>query len=252
MPLTPPENDYFLKPGDIVNIGVDLPDMSFVNDLATIIRSEEGALVLQLCRGGFPQHMQIPAGSKILISSGAGQTLVQCTARLIQLDEKGALRIEMPRRVVVNERRTHMRVDVNVPINYFLPQNQNMANVIAEWERAKELYGTCHDGIEQVLAEGKSTVNLSGSGMSIKTQDCLAPGTLLYLRIGLPGDKPEHIHAVGSIVSIKELQGKVESEKYYATSMAFRMIESSDRQKLTRHILDEQRKKVQQHSENYL
>jgi len=88
--------------------------------------------------------------------------------------------------------------------------------------------------------------------MSIKTQDCLAPGTLLYLKIGLPGEKPEHIHAVGSIIRTRELAGEMESERYYATSMTFRMIESSDRQKLTRHILDEQRKTVQRYSETTL
>ena len=249
MPLTPPDNDYFLKPGDVVNIGVDLPDMTFVNDFATIIRSEDRELVLQLCGSRLPQQMPMPSGSKILISRGEGQTLVQCTARLLHADEKGTMRMELPQRVVVNERRAHMRVDLPVPINYFLSQNQNMANVIAEWERAKDLNGTCHEGIEQVLAEGKNTVNLSGSGLSIKIQDYLSPGTLLHLKIALPGERPEHIHAVGSIISTKELPGEMEHERYYSTSMTFRMIESSDRQKLTRHILDEQRKKVQSYSE---
>lgn len=249
MPLTPPENAYLLKPGDVVNIGIDLPDMTFVNDLATVIRTEGEEFILQLCGGSIPQHMQITEGSKILLSKGSGQDLVQCTARLVHMDEKGSLRMELPQRVVVNERRAHMRVDVTVPINYFLPQNQNMANVIAEWERAKELNGTCHPGTDQLLAEGKSTVNLSGNGLSIRTQDCLAPGTLLYLKIGLPGDNPEHIHAVGSIIRTKELPGELESGKCYSTSMTFRMIENSDRQKLTRHILEEQRKAVQSYGE---
>jgi hypothetical protein len=252
MPLTPLEDNYFLKPGDVVNIGVDLPDMTFVEDLATVIRTEDGELVLQLFGYGFPQHMPINPGAKILISKGEGQTLFQCTARLKHVDAKRTLHIELPQRVVVNERRAYMRVDAALPVNFFLPQNQNMARVIAEWESAKELKGTCHEEAEQFLPEQKSIVNLSGSGLRFKTDDYLSPGTLLHLKIGIPGEKPEHIHAVGSIVRTRELPTEKESEKKYATSMTFRMMENSDRQKLTRHILAEQRKTVMQYSENYL
>jgi Family of unknown function (DUF5634) N-terminal domain/PilZ domain len=251
MPLTPSEHTT-LKPGDVVNIGIDLPDMTFVEDLATIIRIEDREFVLQLCGGGLPRHMQITSGATILISKGEGQELLQCTARLINVDAHGTLRIELPKRVVVNERRAYMRVDVSLPIHYFLPQNQNMANVISEWENSKELRGTCHEGVSQIPAGGNSTVNLSGSGLSIKTYDRLAPGTLLHLKIGLPGDNPEHIHIVGSIIRTSELSAEPDREKQYATSMAFRKIENSDRQKLTRHILDEQRKTVLQYNETHL
>jgi len=205
---------------------------------------------LQLCGGGIPQQLSIPSGAKILISIGKGSSLFQCTTRLVHVDAHGTMRIELPQRVFVNERRAHMRVDVAVPVDYFLPQTQSMAKVIAEWESAKELKGTCHEQTEQFLPEQKCSVNISGSGLRFRTNDYLAHGTLLHLKIGIPGEKPAHIHAVGSIIRTHELPTEMNSEKQYSTSMTFRMMENNDRRKLTRHILDEQRKTVMQYSEN--
>lgn len=249
MPLIPPENGYLLKLGDVVNIGVDLPDMTFAEDLATVIRSENGELMMLLCGGGFPQHMQIIAGAKILISKGEGQTFSQFTARIITVETKGILKVGQLQRVVVNERRAHMRVDLPVPVNYYLPQNQNMADVIAEWERAKGFDGKYHEETGTLLAGRRHGVNLSGSGLRFKIHDCFSHGTFLHLKIAIPGEEPDHIHAVGSIVRTHELPAEINSHKHYATSISFRMIESNDRQKLTRHILDEQRKTVMKSSE---
>lgn len=248
MTSTPPENSNLLKSGDVVNVGVNLPDMTFVVDLATVILSEEGEIVLQLCEGGQLEYLPVTPGSSILISKGEGQSIVQFTTRLKHADGKGLLRIELPKQVVVNERRECMRVDMSVPVNYFLPQNQNMARVIAEWESAKELKGTCHEEAAQFPAGYKSSVNISGSGLRFKTNDRLDCGTLLHLKIGIPGENPVHIHAVGSIVRADELPAENSIEKIYSTSMTFRMMENNDRQKLTRHILDEQRKTVMQYS----
>lgn len=248
MPLTPPENECFLKPGDVVNIGIDLPDMTFAEDVATVISSANEELILQLGGGGFPRHLPITSGSKVLISRGEGRSLFQCTARLKNVGEAGRLKIESPQRVVVTERREYMRLDVAVPVNYYLPQSQNMAKVIAEWEKAKECAGKCHEDVDSLLAGQKCTVNLSGSGLRFKISDCLSYGTLLHLKIALPDEKPNHIHAIGSIIRTKELLAEKNHVEYHSTSMAFRMIDGSDRHRLIRHILEEQRKRIMQPS----
>lgn len=244
MPLTPPENDYFLKPGDVVNIGIDLPDMTFAEDVATVISSENEGLVLQLCGDGFPQPLAMIAGAKILISKGAGRTLFQCTARLKSADALGTLRIEAPQRVIVTERREYMRLDVAVPVNYRLPQSQNMAHVIAEWEKAKDCNGKCQEEADALLDGDKSPVNLSGSGLRFRIRERLAQGTLLHLKITLPDEKPHHINAIGSIIRTKELLSEMNQVAWHSTAVAFRMIEGSDRHRLIRHILDEQRKRL--------
>lgn len=244
MPLTPPENDFFLKTGDVVNIGIDLPDMTFAEDVATVICSEQGELRLQLCGDGFPHHLPIISGSKILISKGEGRTLLQGVSRLKHLEAQNTLTIELPRRVIVSERREYMRLDVAVPVSYSLPQSQSMAKVIAEWENAKECNGSCHEEAGSHPTGEKHLVNLSGGGLRFKIRDCLAHGTLLHLKIALPGDKPDHIHAVGSIIRTKELPSETNQIEYHSTAMSFRMITGSDRQKLVRHILAEQRKSL--------
>jgi hypothetical protein len=245
MPLSPPENDYFLKTGDVVNIGIDLPDMTFTENVATVTGSEHGEIALQLCGDGFPQHMPIIAGSKVLISKGAGRTLFQCVSQLKSAEAKGSIRIDPPRRVVVCERREYMRMDVAVPVSYYLPQSQNMAKVIEEWENAKECNGGCHEETKSLPADQNCPVNLSGSGLRFKIRECLSYGTLLHLKIALPGEKPHHIHAVGSIIRTnKELPSEMNHVEYHSTAMSFRMIDNSDRQKLIRHILEEQRKSL--------
>jgi len=137
-----------------------------------------------------------------------------------------------------------MRLDVAVPVQYYLPQSQNMAKAIAEWEKAKECNGKCHEEADEHLAGQKSPVNLSGSGLRFKIRECLSCGTLLHLKIALPDEKPNHIHAIGSIIRTKELPKEMNHGEYHSTAVAFRMIESSDRHKLIRHILEEQRKRI--------
>lgn len=246
MPLTPPENDYFLKLGDVVNIGVDLPDMTFARDEATVICSDDGEILLQLSGGGFPQHLPIASGSNVLISKGEGRDLVQCTARLRNADANGGVTIELPKRVVVNERRQYMRVDIPVPINYSLPQSQSLAEAIAEWERTKDCRMKHPAEAEQFLADNKRVVNISGSGLRFRTRDNFSCGTLLHLKIGLPGKTQEHIYAIGSVVRTHMLAQEMNRGEQFSTAVSFKVIENSDRHKLTRHILDEQRKTVMQ------
>jgi len=252
MPFTPPDSDCILNPGDVVNIGVDLPDMTFAEDMATVISSENGESTLMLCGGGFPQHLLITSGSKVLLSKGNGRALFQCTARIKSVGPAGSLQIELLKRVAVSERREYMRVDVSVPVNYFLPQSQNMAKVISEWERAKEFSESHHEETVPLPTSHKNHVNLSGGGLRFKISDCFPCGTLLHLKIALPGDRPANIHTVGSIIRTNELPAEMSIEKQFSTSIAFRMITMSDRQKLVRHILDEQRKILMQSTKNYL
>lgn len=246
MPATPPENDYFLKLGDIVIIGVDLPDMTFARDEATVVCADDGEILLQLSGGVFPQHLPIASGSKVLISKGEGRDLIQCTARLRNADAKGALKIELPKRVVLNERREYVRVDIPVPINYSLPQSQSLVEAIAEWERTKDCSLTDPAEAEQFLSTHKRIVNISGSGLRFRTQDNFSCGTLLHLKIGLPGNIPEHIHAIGSVVRSHMLPQEMNRGEQFSTAVSFRVIENSDRHRLTRHILEEQRKTVMQ------
>lgn len=251
MAETPSDYASFFRPGNIVNIGIDLPDKTFAEDVATVVSSDTGEILLQLCGSGFPDHLPITTGSRVLITQGEGRSLFRCSAQLKAKGEAGSLRIELPEKIVVSERREYMRIDVSLKVNYAIPNSQNMSRIISEWDSMKECRGKCQGKSFTTFPPGECRVNLSGSGLRFKIPDCLSYGTLLHLKIDLQGEEPEHIHAVGSIIRTKELLAEMDRAEYYSTSMSFRMIESNDRSRLIRYILDEQRKTLMQ-QENYL
>jgi len=242
MPVTPSEYASFLRPGDVVNIGIDLPQKSFAEDLATVAAVESCGIMLRLCGNGFPPHLPIPGGAKTVITKVAGKTLFHCAARLQAPVSDGTVRIGLPEKVLVRERREYLREDVLIPLNYSLPENQNLGLVIAGWESMRGCGAECAAEGAAEPKRGDSRVNLGGSGLRFKIRDCLSYGTLLHLHIRLPGDAAAHIHAVGSIVRTKELVPEMAHNEYYSTAMALRMVESSDRLRLMKYITAAQHK----------
>jgi c-di-GMP-binding flagellar brake protein YcgR len=249
MPVSTSEYEAFLRLGDVVNVGIDLPDRTFAEDCATVIAGKAGEITLRLCGSGLPAHLQIDCGSRVVISKGEATTLFHCTAQLKASLEKNTLRMALPEKVIVKDRREYQRADVSIPVNYYLPETQNMGKVIDRWERLRGCSEECLAEGATIQPIGDSRVNLSGSGVRFKIRDCLSYGTLLHLKISLP---EEHIHAVGAIIRTKELIPEMAHIEYYSTSMAFRMIESRDRQKLLKYILDEQRQSLAARPPGYL
>jgi hypothetical protein len=249
MAETPSNYLAFFRPGNIVNVGIDLPDKTFAEDVATVVSSDSGEILLQLCGSGFPDHLPITTGSKVLITQGEGRSLFRCSAQLMSAEKPGSLRITLPEKVMVSERREYMRVDVTLKVDYSVPGSQNMSRIISEWDAMKDCKGGCA-GRNFTFTPGECRVNLSGSGLRFKIPECLSYGTLLHLKIQMEGEESGHIHAVGSIIRTKELLAEMDRIEYYSTSMSFRMIESNDRSRLIKYILGEQHKL--HHQENYL
>lgn len=231
----------FLRPGDLVSVGVDLPNRSFAEDQATVIASDRGELLLNLCGKGFPAHMQLDGSARVVITRAEGRSFYQFTAQLKENKESSSLKIAFPERVTVRERREYSRADVVMQVHYSYPSSQEMGLVIDEWEELRNCGGDCKEGFRPI-GSNDSRVNLSGSGLRFKINECLSYGTLLHLNIAIPGDAAGHIHAVGSIVRTKELLPEMNRLEYYSTAMSLKMIESSDRQKLLHYIMNEQRK----------
>src|SRR6185369_12972469 len=132
MASSPSDYDSFFRPGNIVNIGIDLPDKTFAEDVARVISSDTGEILLQLCGSGFPEHLPITPGSKVLITQGEGRSLFRCSAQLKSKEQAGVLSIELPEKIVVSERREYMRIDVTLKVNYSVPESQNMSKIISE------------------------------------------------------------------------------------------------------------------------
>ncbi|HZV82998.1 MAG TPA: PilZ domain-containing protein, partial [Geobacteraceae bacterium] len=161
--------------------------------------------------------------------------------------------LELEGKIHVNERREYARADVNIRLIYSLPSSQEMGRIMNEWEELKKCPGNClkvdippcrSDCRGKALKSTLTRANLSGNGLRFKIRDCLSYGTLLHLKIAIPDDGPDHIHAVGSIVRTRELLPSMEQHDYYSTSVAFRIIDSPDRNKLMEYVLKEQRRAI--------
>jgi hypothetical protein len=231
----PPNRASLFRTGSVVVVGIDLPGRSFAEDQAVVRAAGSGVLLLELCGGGFPSHLRIDRGSRVIISGGEERIHFNVKGVLKSPLAGSLLEIELVDEVKVLDRRAYFRADVLVPVHYALPATQDMWQVIAEWQAFAE-YGARSD--DAVAACSKSRVNLSGSGIRIKIRDCLAYGTLLHVKVALPGNEDSHIHAVGAIIRTKELLPEMNRLEYYSTSMSFRMIKSADRLNLIKHIID--------------
>ena len=231
-----------LQSGSVVTIGIDLPGRVFAEDQAVVHSVEEGEMLLELC-GNLPGHVRIENGTRVVVTGGTGRS---------QFSARGAVRSRISGRLVriglidgvdVSERRGYARADVLVPVHYQLPAGQEMKSVIDEWQDMS-------DGLAEhrctSAACGQSRVNLSASGLRFKIRDYYSYGTLLHVRIALPGRELAPIHAVGAIVRTRELLPEMDRLEYYSTSMSFRMIRNSDRRDLIRHVLEERHRQIDQ------
>lgn len=247
----PSKYKMIFRPGDLLSLGIHLPGRGFAEDAATVIFVDHAGMMVELCGNGFPSHVEISSGTKGVVTRVDGRTVYQCRTILLDAVTGRSVKLQFAEEPEIKERREYARLDVKIRVHYDLPLSQDMGQVLQEWEVLKNCSGRCPEsrslatGSSLLLADkGHSRVNLSGSGLRFKINDCLSYGTLLHLYILLPGERAEHIHAIGAIVRTKELLPEMEYNEYYSTSMSFRMIDIHDRARLMEHILNEQRKTI--------
>lgn len=249
MTVTPSNYLIYYRPGNQVTVGIHLPDKTFAEDSATIISITHEMICLELCGKGFPPQLPIAPGSKTVLTKLEGRTLFLRNGTLTLMTAGRCLQIQLADRVQIMERREYARTDIAVPLHYSLPASQNMGRILREWDEKKNCGGVYpvedrSDLASPGMQSGNSVANLSGSGLRFKIRDCLSYGTLLHLQINMPGKPQDQIHAVGSIVRTKELLPQMDHETYYSTSMALKVIDSNDRQKLVTYLLNEQRRTI--------
>jgi len=248
----PSKNRVFFNSGDLLNLGIHLPDRGFAEDVATVIFVDCNDITVELCGSGFPPHLEISPGTKGIITKREGRVIYQCRTVLKEAVRDRLVKLQLDEEPEIQERREYARNDVMVRVHYDLPTSQDLGEVLDEWVRLKNCPDRClekHSAAvgKDLVVNGKehSRVNLSGSGLRFKINDCLSYGTLLHLYIFFPGENDEHIHAIGAIVRTKELLQDMqhgEHSAYYSTSMSFRMIDRHDRNRLMQYIFSEQRK----------
>jgi hypothetical protein len=251
----PSKNRVCFNSGDLLNLGIHLPDRGFAEDVATVICVDCNDITVELCGSGFPPHLEIAPGTKGIITKREGRVVFQCRTSLKEAVKDRFVKLRLDEEPEILERREYARKDVIVRVHYDLPASQDMGAVMDEWVRLKNCPDLCLEKRSaavgndlMVNGKGHSRVNISGSGLRFKINDCLSYGTLLHLYIFFPDESDEqHIHAIGAIVRTKELLQDMqhnEQNAYYSTSMSFRMIDRHDRNRLMQYIFNEQRKAI--------
>ena len=239
----------FFRPGDTLCLGIHSTDKGFAEDSATVILVDDQEMRVELCGKGFPPHLEIFPGTKAVITKGEGRTVFQCRTVLKEVVAERCVKLQFFENPEIKESLEYVCKDVAMHVNYELPASQDMGRILNEWEELKKCSDRCQASSSTFAGNttnsmSYSRVNLSGSSLRFKINDCLSYGTLLHLNIVIPGEQDEHIHAIGSIVRTKELLPELQHNEYYSTSMSFRMIDSHDRKKLMKYVLDEQRKAI--------
>ncbi len=247
----PSKYSKFFRPGDFLTLGIHLPDRGFAEDAAKVVLSDDNGMLLKLCSRGFPPALQISSGTRGVVTRSEGRIVYYCRTVLMKEVKDRYVKLHLVEAPQIKERRQYARKDVEIFMQYSLPTSQNMRQVLEEWEELKSC-SDCYSESESVTAWNQDSarggsltrVNLSGSGLRFKISDCLSYGTLLHLRVGIPGEKGEHAHAIGAIVRTRDLLTEMEQIQYYSTSMSFRMIDSHDRKRVLEYVLDAQRKAI--------
>ncbi len=253
MTASTPEYNACFQPGCQVTVGLLLPDKAFAEDSAMVIGLEGEKMRLELCGSGFPGHLAISAGTRVVITRREGRTVFTGHGTLTAQATGTVMELVLEKNTAVGERREYARNDIVIRVHYSLPSSQEIGRIIREWEELKKCPGNClkadlppcRDNCRgSEMLSSSSRINLSGSGFRLKIGDCLSYGTLLHLRVDIPGEEKNPIHAIGSIVRTRELMPVMEHHSYYSTAMAFKIIDSHDRKKLLEYVLTEQRRAI--------
>lgn len=245
----PPKCNDFFRPGDQVGLGVHLSGCCFAEDAAMVIRVDGREMTVELCGSGFlTPYAPSPGDSAVIVGRGV-RSVYWFRAHLRKAVTGRLMKLQLADLPEIQERREYARMDVTVPMGYKLPAGHDMRQVLNDWLEMKKSAVTCrnggsiasdHEGEPAGLSPCR--VNLSGSGLRFKINDCLSYGTLLHLYFQLPGDNEPPVHAIGTIVRTRALLPEMPPTPYYSTLMSIRMIDSHDRSRLMGHVLNEQRK----------
>jgi hypothetical protein len=253
--------DQFFHATDLVTVGIRLADDSFLEDSATILSLEGDLVLLELYGQGLPAEQAAQAGAPVIVTSREGWALYRCEAVLAETITGREIRLRFVGAVEVKQRREFFRMDVQIPVYYTLPSDQQMSTVLQEWglrqqqsqnglppeiDFTEESFKVIDwDGGKEVQP---ARINLSGGGLRLKVRDSLAYGAMLHLDIFLPVLPLRVIQAVGSVVRSRELLLSMDRHSYFSTAMAFKFIDTRDREAIISYIFNEQRNRLRQGS----
>jgi hypothetical protein len=193
----------------------------------------------------------------VTVTSQEGWAIYRCHAVLADRLKGREVRLQLVDEVIIHQRREFYRLDLEIPLLYSVPENQQLNHVRAECDLATrfsangfppvfEPHGTSFKviGWESGPDILPVSANLSGGGIRFKLPFKHPIGTLVRLDLFLAGPSPRVIHTIGSVTRTSELYLNLSRTASYPTSMAFRYLERRDRDAIITHIFNQERENL--------
>lgn len=124
------------------------------------------------------------------------------------------VKVSLPEKVSRTQRRNFVRINARIPLEYYL---------------------VCENLAERIAGHQATTLDISGGGVLIKTDQKLDPGAELEITFGIPGKGK--VFAIGKVIRCCPDS----NQQKFRVGIQFTLIEKKDREKIIRYIFEQQR-----------
>lgn len=270
-----------------MKIGVSIPmaaDAGLFNDWARIHEVDEDLVVMQLSRDHLPEGVLLDVGQLIELKGGSDETGYNCRAIVVSEGEDRELLVRLIGEIVTAELREFYRIDVFLPVKYYISAEQRpkelendwlarrekrladellrkqqrwesrLATVNADLPQERHLEQPEH-GQGQDLDQSWDTIvplaaNISGGGIRIIAHHEFTIGQYVLLEILMPVPR-RIVDAVVRVVFINRNPAVAGDRESYNVALKFVFIDERDRDAIVNHIAALQLQRLRQMREHY-
>lgn len=247
----------FFKPDQPVTLHLHLESGPPLEENGIVLAVEDAHLSVELLGKGLPVEIAAGGDTAVTVTSNEGWAIYRCHAVLADRIKGREIRLQLVDEVTIHQRREFYRLDLELPLLYAIPENQQLTHVRAECELANRFSANGfppefepHGNSVKVVGWQSAPellpvpVNLSGGGIRVKMPFKHPVGTLVLLDLFLVGPPPRVVHTIGSVTRTSELLLNLSRTASYPTSMAFRYLERRDRDAIITHIFNQERENL--------
>ncbi len=254
--MAPAVGEYtqYFKEDTQVKVGIKLADGKLL-DISGLVRFiEKDRLTLEMVGNDIPGQVDASEGAATFITFWTGWSLCRCNGILVQKIYGRRIFLRLTGQVIEKQTRDYFRLDVSMPLNYYLPESQKVTEVHEEWismlgmlKQHSPVMSPCADGFKVVRWDGRDDipphqVNLSGGGIRFKSGEYIKPQSLVILNLFLPLVPSRVVHIVAEVLRCNEILLGREKGQSYMTAARFQFISEKDRESIISFIFSEQRR----------
>jgi c-di-GMP-binding flagellar brake protein YcgR len=251
----------YIRPDQQIRVAIHLPDETFLDFNAVVVKIEGNCLHLESFRSGEKQIAFINKGAIANILTTEAWAFCRGKGKVQYISGRN-LTVEIEDPLEIQQRREFFRLDVFLPVSWAVPEDQQLSCVEGIWKARKMLldnslppklvpfqgsFKVC--GWDDKADIEPRRVNMSGGGLRIKLPEELSSGTLINLDIFLPSHPFKAVIAVGSVIRATEVLLNLDTVTSYVTAIKFLHITENDQEKIISYIFNEQRNNLRIQSE---